>query len=208
MRLICDWSANEAEECDEQSLGTNDSGSQSTQTSKHAKPVSSKRQSSQMDNAILKELKWLTSSIRRIKDQVYCLESKGYRSSSPWPYKKRRVPASRTPSSSSCWANRQDDQVDYSQRLDSLDDEDSATESPTSITLSEDNTTLITSSFTIALPNATRQKVRSNFPLPEIQETRCPRLDRLFKSSSLGAEAKAADAKLTCLQSGLCAWPS
>ena len=44
MRLICDWSANEAEECDEQSLGINDSGSQSTQTSKHAKPVSSKRQ--------------------------------------------------------------------------------------------------------------------------------------------------------------------
>ena len=84
--------------------------------------------------------------------------------------------------------------------MDWSDDEDGATESPTSITLSEDNTTLITSSFTATLPNATRRKVRSNFPLPEIQETRCPWLDSLFKSSLLAAEAKAADTELACIQ--------
>ena len=40
----------------------------------------------------------------------------------------------------------------------------------------------------------------SNFPLPEIQETRCPRLDSLFKSSSLVAEAKATDVELAHIQ--------
>ena len=99
---ICNRSTSEDEEHNEQSIGTNDSGSQNTQTGKYAHGQSvelglSKRQSSQTDNAILKELKRLTSSIQRMEDQVYYLESKGSRSSPPWPSKKRRAPESHTP---------------------------------------------------------------------------------------------------------------
>ena len=59
--------SSEDEERDEQSLGANDSGSQSTHTG-HAHGQSTEQgspegQSSQTDNAVLKELKRLTSSI-------------------------------------------------------------------------------------------------------------------------------------------------
>ena len=71
---------------------------------------------------------------------------------------------------------------------------------PSPVSLSEDDRTLISSSFTKVLPNSTRRKVRDTFPLPDLKETHCPRLDPIFKSSSVGAEVKSADAELARLQ--------
>ena len=71
---------------------------------------------------------------------------------------------------------------------------------PPPVSLSEDDRTLISSSFTKVLPNSTRRKVRDTFPLPDLKETHCPRLDPIFKSSSVGAEVKSADAELARLQ--------
>ena len=149
---------------------------------------SSSGQRSQTDADLATELRRLTSSIQRIEDRVLRLESAGSRGSPPAP--KRRAPESRTGTPQS-WADRP---MDWS------DDEDEGNGPPVPATLSEDNLALVASSFSATLPNATRRKVRATFPLPELRETRCPRLDSIFKSSSVAAEVKAADAELARIQ--------
>ena len=80
------------------------------------------------------------------------------------------------------------------------DNEDEGDGPPLPATLLEDNLALVATSFLATLSNATRRKVRATFPLPELKETCCPRLDLIFKSSSVAAEVKVADAELARIQ--------
>ena len=45
-----------------------------------------------------------------------------------------------------------------------------------------------------------RRKIRNTFPNSDVQQTRCPRLDSIFKSSSVKSEAKSIDSELARLQ--------
>ena len=80
------------------------------------------------------------------------------------------------------------------------DEDDHDHDPPIPATLSKDNLALLASSFSMALSNTTRRKVRDTFPLPELKETRCPRQDPIFRSSSVGAEVRVADAELAPIQ--------
>ena len=75
-----------------------------------------------------------------------------------------------------------------------------ARDAPKAIKLSEANATLISSAFTSVLPNTERRRIRDSFPTTELVETRCPRLDPLFRTSSVKQEAKTADAELARIQ--------
>ena len=68
------------------------------------------------------------------------------------------------------------------------------------ITLSESNKSLLATSFSTTLSNSERRKVRNTFQTPGVVETRCPRLDPIFKSTSVKAEVKSADSELARLQ--------
>ena len=65
----------------------------------------------------------------------------------------------------------------------------------TTISLSEDNSRLVASSTKVLAPDD-RKRLRSAFPCPELQETRCPRLDPIFKTASIQKETKVIDAEL------------
>ena len=56
------------------------------------------------------------------------------------------------------------------------------------------------SSFTKVLAPDDRKGLRSTFPCPELQETRCPRLDAIFKMASIQKETKVIDAELAQIQ--------
>ena len=70
----------------------------------------------------------------------------------------------------------------------------------TTISLSEDSSRLVASSFTKVLAPDDRKRLRSAFPCPELQETRCPRLDAIFKTASIQKETKVIDAELARIQ--------
>ena len=67
------------------------------------------------------------------------------------------------------------------------------------ITLSEHNIALLTSSFSGTLPNSERRKVRNSFPAPDVSQIRCPRLDLVFKTSTK-PEVRSADSELARIQ--------
>ena len=188
---------------DSRPLGQSSHQSRNRQPSQRDQSVAARKRSrsgqrSQTDADIVMELRRLTSSIQRIEDRVHRLESAGSRGSSPAP--KRRAPESRT-STPQIWADRDLNEGVGRSAMEWSDDEDDGDhDPPVPATLSEDNLALLASSFTTTLSNATRRKVRDTFPLPELKETRCPRLDPIFKSSSVGAEVRAADSELARLQ--------
>ena len=142
-------------------------------------------QSSQRDDLVLKELRRLNSSMEQISDRVRHLES-----IAP-PASKRRATESRR--SVEDWADREDD--DPGDR-----DDPQWSGEDASFTLSESNRKLLSSSFTTVLSNSERRKIRSAFPVPDVKETRCPRLDPIFKSATVKCEVKTADAELARLQ--------
>ena len=121
---------------------------------------------------ILTELRSLTSSVKEVSDRVDRLAETVY-----GPPKKR----SPAESGSSHWADRDNEMLDDlpPPRWDSEDgDVDRFA------TLSERNESLLLSAFSSTLTNSERQRIRSAFPPPRVQETRCPRLDPLFRSSA------------------------
>ena len=63
------------------------------------------------------------------------------------------------------------------------DEEGRGTTPATTIRLSEDNAKIVSAAFQNALPLEERKRLRKGFPCPEIQETRCPRLDPIFKAT-------------------------
>ena len=146
------------------------------------------RQSPDRDDTIIHELKRLSSSVSRIVHRVECLESS--RTTAP-PQKKRRAA---TESRILSWA----DQMDGDEAKEDSDEEYPDKTSP--ITLSESNKSLLATSFSTTLSNSERRKVRNTFQTPGVVETRCPRLDPIFKSTSVKAEVKSADSELARLQ--------
>jgi hypothetical protein len=67
--------------------------------------------------------------------------------------------------------------------------------------LADKNSNLVSSAFTSLLPNAKHQRIRHDFPMPDLEATQCPQLDLVFKSlSSLKAEARTIDIDLGKIQ--------
>ena len=110
--------------------------------------------------------------MERIEDRVHRLESSGSKGSSLAPKKRAERHVENTPQS---WADH--DLCDCTGCLpmewsDNEDAEEKDLSPP--VSLSEDDRTLISSSFTKVLPNLTRRKVRDTFPLSDLKETYSP----------------------------------
>ena len=59
---------------------------------------------------------------------------------------------------------------------------------------------LLTTSFGSTIPNRVRRRNRNAFPTPEVEAARCPKLDPVFRTKSVKAEAKSADGELARIQ--------
>ena len=66
--------------------------------------------------------------------------------------------------------------------------------------LSENSMATVASSFSKPLANEERKRLRNMFPPPDLPETKCPRLDSVFKSSAVKKEAKDSDGEFARLQ--------
>ena len=137
---------------------------------------------------VLAEIRKINVSMRAIADRVEVLERRDV----PTP-KRHRAPEMQS------WASRME--LDESAEADDFsDEEDTARDrSSRTVALSENNAALVTSSFGNTISNVERRKIRSAFPIPEVEATRCPRLDPVFKAKSK-AETKTADAELARIQ--------
>ena len=175
------------------SLESTSSNSQQDSTSQSAGQLVGGQSS---DHNLIAELRRmessLSSSIRSVSDRVDRLSETVYGPTS------RKRPAE---SGQVHWADRRDRApetvITWSDEECEEDGEGSATGT---IELSEYNQSLLSSSFSKTLSNGERRKIRNSFPIPGIQQTRCPRLDPIFKSASVKSEAKTNDAELARLQ--------
>ena len=59
---------------------------------------------------------------------------------------------------------------------------------------------LVSAAFPMALPNMEHCKIRNTFPTLHVQQTCCPKVDSIFKSSSVKSKAKSLDSELARLQ--------
>ena len=80
------------------------------------------------------------------------------------------------------------------------DEEGRGTIPATTIRLSEDNAKVVSAAFQKALSSEERKRLRKGFLCPEIPETRCPRLDPIFKATSLQKEVKTGDTEIARVQ--------
>ena len=150
---------------------------------------------SQMDGqstnrSIFEEICKISLSIESVSSHVDQLSETVY---GP-PARKRSVDSYPT-----LWADRQDRGLDSSPHW-SEEDDGEDTSSSEMIKLSEHNKSLVSAAFSTALSNMERRKIRNTFPTPDIQQTCCPRLDSIFKSSFVKSEAKSLDSELARLQ--------
>uniref|UniRef100_A0A1X7SRR5 Uncharacterized protein n=1 Tax=Amphimedon queenslandica TaxID=400682 RepID=A0A1X7SRR5_AMPQE len=145
-----------------------------------------------METSLEKEIQSISKRVRRLEEQA---------PHSP----KRRA----TESSSSLWADRNtpglESLTDVSWPVSDDEGEQgdpSETENldQTPIQLSEENNQLVTSSFREVLSSDSRKRLRSAFPCPSLQDTRCPKLDSIFKGASINKETKTLDAELARIQ--------
>lgn len=129
-------------------------------------------------------------------------------------------PAKRTPPTSSGrdWADRTDTGTDdqaIQQQLSwpdsDMDEEGADVESdhqstgcrkPEPLVLSTESATILKEAFTIPLLNKERVGIRNAFPPPSLPQTRCPKLDAVFKTATSAgkSEAKTSDSELARLQ--------
>ena len=82
-------------------------------------------------------------------------------------------------------------------------DEDDKTEVPSShqaLEMSERTSKLLALAFTSALSNTEHWRIRNAFSVPEMDVTRCPHLDPLFKMPSVKSNIKVVDTELVVLQ--------
>ena len=169
-----------------------------------------KSRQSSGSNDIIKELRRmesaLSASIQEVSRRVDRLEGA--------PPAKRKATEVRRGSDTLSpigWAGREDDMasVPRPQWSDSDQDEhderaevgDGRSGTPSVIQLSEENAALVSSAFSTVLPSAERKRVRDSFPCPGLEETRCPRLDPLFKTASVNKDTKSIDSELARIQS-------
>ena len=144
------------------------------------------------DRTILREIRRLGSSVQQIADRVGRLESRP--ASGPTP-KKPRVSESRC-----LWADIMDETERGSENLSDGEVNPDIQDTPEALVLSDSSTAFVTSAFNSTLSNGERRRVRSAFPTPEVTVTRCPKLDAIFKTSSVKQDVKTADAELVRLQ--------
>ena len=100
------------------------------------------------------------------------------------------------PSKSILWADRTDSVADLPplpRWPDEEKDDETSGETREPFEVSESTSALLKKSFTSTFPHVERRKLQGMFHVPNVNETRCPRLDSVFKTvgSSLREEAKA-----------------
>ncbi len=146
-----------------------------------------------LSNTFSSELKTVSERVDRLAETVY----------NPPAPKKRRTAESATPSVHTAWHERRDSGVraplpsfrDSDDESDVDGERDDGTRE-----LSESSKSLIKSAFSNSIPNAERRKIRAQFPHSGMPQTRCPKLDPVFKSASGKAETKTVDAELSKIQ--------
>ena len=148
------------------------------------------------DQFILNELQRLESSLNStIKSVSDCVDQLSETVHGP-PAKKRLAESSHIH-----WADRRDQVLDTLLRWSDKEGEGDGEPSATgTIELSENNKSLLSSAFSTTLTNGERRRIRNTFPTSGVQQTRCPRLDSIFKSSSVKSEVKTNDAELARVQ--------
>lgn len=68
------------------------------------------------------------------------------------------------------------------------------------VKLSEHNRAVVAAAFTKHMSNKDRRKLKGFFLTPDLSETRCPRLDSIFKTATVSKQTKDTDAELTRIQ--------
>lgn len=158
--------------------------------------VESEDEGQSSNSVILTEIRNLSGSFRSISAKVDKLSETVY------GQKAKKKPAEPGPRS---WAD--DDSLASSRPLpqwsddEEVDGRDSVgdSESRAIVKLSEHNTKLASTWFSSTMSNGERRRVRESFPTPDLAQTRCPKLDPVFKTS-LKTEVKSSDAELARLQ--------
>uniref|UniRef100_A0A1X7THR7 Uncharacterized protein n=1 Tax=Amphimedon queenslandica TaxID=400682 RepID=A0A1X7THR7_AMPQE len=166
--------------------------SEDTSTSQSAAADKVIAQLEKMETSIVEEL-------QSISKRVKCLEEQA-----PHPPKRRA-----TESSSSLWADRGtsglESLTDISWPV-SDDEEEQGDQLETEnlgqvpIQHSEENRQLVTFSFREVLSSDSRKRLRTAFPCPSLQDTRCSKLDSIFNGASIHKEMKTVDAELARVQ--------
>ena len=103
------------------------------------------------------------------------------------------------------WADQTDAVTDLLPLLrwpDDEDDKETSCDTQEPFEVSESTSAFLKKSFTSTLPHVERRKLRRIFHVPNVEETRCPRLVSVFKTagSSLRGEAKAFEQDLARVQ--------
>jgi hypothetical protein len=105
-------------------------------------------------------------------------------------------PSRKRPAESGLWADRDRDDDLYASSLPTWQNSDGEDEgenvSPDMLELLEHNLAIVRSSFSSTLSNAERRRIRNQFPVPNTEQTRCPRLDPPFKANAVKGEVKTA----------------
>ncbi len=82
------------------------------------------------------------------------------------------------------WADRDDESME-GRDLPSWDSEDEET-----LEVSENTKALLTKAFSVTLRNTERRRLRNRFPTPDTAQTRCPKLDPIFKTPGSGVKGE------------------
>ena len=151
------------------------------------------------ENAVLDEIRRMgdtfSSELKSVSERVDRLAETVFKSPAP----KRKRTAEPTTSSRSAWHERRDSNL--SAPLPSFhDSDDESTVGDRETELSENSKSLIKSGFTSSLHNSERRKIRAQYPHSGLPQTRCPKLDAVFKSATGKAETKTTDAELVKIQ--------
>ena len=144
--------------------------------------------------------KSLTGEIQSISKRVDYLE-KG-KETPPAKRMATEVPSSWADREPMDLRDRQSQDIAWPISDDEGGDDPSETDQPLAptIRLSEDDKGVVTSAFKRALSTEDRRRLRNGFPCPEIQETRCPKLDPIFKTTSVNKDARTNDGELARIQ--------
>ena len=119
------------------------------------------------------------------------------------PEPKRKKAAETGPHSSRLWADRRDSGL--SNPLPHFRDSDAESDEEMegtlgTLSLSESSEALVKGAFSSTLTNSERRKIRAHYVHSGLHQTRCPKLDPVFKTASGKAEAKSGDIELARLQ--------
>ncbi len=141
-----------------------------------------------MKDSFSSELKSVSDRVDRLAETV---------NTSPAP-KKRRTAETATLGRS--WHEQRDSGLSAPLPSFNQSDDESGKEGDEGTELSESSKALVTSAFSSSLHNSELRKIRSQYHHSGLPQTRCPKLDSVFKSATGKAETKMADAELGKIQ--------